>query len=923
MEFCLLGPMLVRCGGEVIPIPPGKQRAVLAALLLDAGRVVTLDGLAEVLWGPQPPPSARVTVQNYVKRLRKALPARIATYPHGYLISVDAGELDVSRFEALLASARAAAGDGRWDSAGAQARAALELWRGEPLADVGSEFLAAREVPRLAELRLQALEARLDADLHLGHHVAAIAELRRLVVAHPPREHLHALLMLALYRDGRQAEALAAYQAARRVLVDEFGLEPGAELREVNQRILAGDPSPEAAPPAPPRQLPAPVAHFAGRAGELDRLTTLLEPGRPGPRMVVISAISGTAGVGKTALAVHWAHRVAGRFPDGQLYADLRGFDPTGAPAAPEAVIRRFLGALGVPADRIPPAPGVREDLYRSMLADKQMLIVLDNAGDAGQVRPLLPGGPGCVVVVTSRCQLTGLVATEGAQPLALDLLTEADARELLARRLGEERIAAEPDAVTELTWRCARLPLALAIVAARAALDPDLPLARLAADLTGRLDAFDTGEAASSLRPVLSWSYQMLSRPAARMFRLLSVHHGPDISLPAAASLAAVPTDEARRLLGELARANLLSSHRRGRFSFHDLLRAYAAERAGAEEDEAAREAAGRRVLDHYLHAAYAADRRLAPDREPVDLGAPRDGVVPEEPADYDQALAWFRAEHQVLLAATALAGRAGHDAYAWQIPWSLVNFFDLEGHWHDAAAVQRTALAAAGRLGDRAGQARAHYGLSGALLQAGSPEGARAQLEHALRLCADLGDQVGQARVSLDLARVTEALGDTNTALHRAQQALSLLRAAGHRAGQGRALNSVGWYHAHLGDHEQALALCTQAVRLCRELDDRLGEAAAWDSLGYIHRRQGRYPDAIACLQRAIELTRQLGGRYHQADALTHLGDAHREAGSPREARHAWRQALDILDDLGHPDAEKVRAKIHAAETVSRLPR
>src|SRR5205823_4521609 len=434
---------------------------LLAALLLNAGRPVSLDELAEALWGPDPPPSARVTIQNYVMRLRKALgdtgTSRIGTLPSGYAIQADASELDVARFEDLLCAARAAARERRWRDAADQARSAVSLWRGDPLADVGSELLADREVPRLAEMRLQALETRIDADLHLGCHADVITELRRLVARDPLRERLHAQLMLALYRDGRQAEALAAYQRARQVLVEELGAEPGTGLRDMHQQVLTGDPAlafvppapavppvpgpasassaaPPAASPAPaglPRELPAAVPHFTGRAGALAVLTELLD--RPEfSATVVISAINGTAGVGKTALAVHWAHQVSQRFPDGQLYVNLRGYDPSGAPLLSADAVRGFLDALGVPAAQIPAAPQAQAGLYRSLLSGRRVLILLDNARDVAQVRPLLPGSAGCLVLVTSRSQLTGLVAADGARVLTVDVLTDAEALALL-----------------------------------------------------------------------------------------------------------------------------------------------------------------------------------------------------------------------------------------------------------------------------------------------------------------------------------------------------------------------------------------------------------------------------------------------------------------------------------------------------------
>jgi len=471
----------------------------------------------------------------------------------------------VRGFEVLAARGRAAAQAGSWSQAAGLLADALGLWRGEALADVPSQLLRQREAPPLEDLRLQVLGARIDADLALGRHGEVVAELRQLVAAHPLWEHFHAQLMLALYRSGRQGDALAAYQDVRRVLAGELGVDPGPELTLLQQRILAADPAlvlteTGAAAPAPPtprppaasapgapgtagpaaepgpgapaaqpgpddgaamwapvvpRQLPVAARHFAGRAGALTALAGLAAEagGTDGTsRAMVIAVIEGTAGIGKTALAVHFAHQAARDFPDGQLYVNLRGFDPAGPPMTPGEAIRIFLDALGVPAAQLPASLDAQTGLYRSLLAGRRMLVLLDNARDAGQVRPLLPAGPGCLVLVTSRSQLTGLAAAEGARPMALDLLTGGEAHELLAARLGDERLAAEPAAVQELIGLCARLPLALAIAAARAASQPALPLAALAAELRdagGRLDALDVGDTAASVRAVFSWSYE------------------------------------------------------------------------------------------------------------------------------------------------------------------------------------------------------------------------------------------------------------------------------------------------------------------------------------------------------------------------------------------------------------------------------
>jgi hypothetical protein len=461
-----------------------------------------------------------------------------------------------------------------------------------------------------------------------------------------------------------------------------------------------------------PRQLPAAVPHFTGRAGELAALSRLLEPpagaSEASGGAVVISAIGGTAGIGKTALAVHWAHRVARRFPDGQLHVNLRGFDPSGSPVEPGEAVRGFLDALGIAAERIPATPEAQAALLRSLLTDRQMLIVLDNARDAQQVRPLLPGSPGCLVLVTSRNQLTGLAVAEGARLLMLDVLPDTEARELLARRLGARRASAEPGAVAELAGLCARLPLALSVVAARAGARPGFSLAALAAELRdarGRLDVLDTGEAATSVRAVFSWSYASLSARAARMFRLLGLHPGPDLTVPAAASLAGVPVQQARDTLAELTGAHLLAEHLPGRLACHDLLRVYAAERAHADESEAERHSAVGRMLDHYLYTAYAASIALYPARDPIALCARQPAAEPEHIDGNDDALAWLVAEHRVLVMVIAQAARDGFDAYAQALPETLATFLDRHGHWHDCITSQRIALAAAERMGTSPG--------------------------------------------------------------------------------------------------------------------------------------------------------------------------------------------------------------------------
>jgi tetratricopeptide (TPR) repeat protein len=620
--------------------------------------------------------------------------------------------------------------------------------------------------------------------------------------------------------------------------------------------------------------------------------------------------------VGKTALAVHWAHRVAAEFPDGQLYVNLRGFDPRGRAMDPGEALRGFLDAFGVPVARIPQGLTAQAGLYRSLLAGKRVLVVLDNARDAEQVRPLLPGTPGCLAVVTSRDYLTGLVAAEGARPLDLDLLTVAEAGDLLTRRLGEERVAGEPGAVREIIERCARLPLALAITAARAAAKPGLPLAAVARELreaVRTLDPFDGDDTATDVRAVFSWSYRVLSTEAARLFRLLGLHPGPDIAVAAAASLAGVPAERARRLLVKLSRANLIAEHSPGRYAFHDLLRAYASELARTHDNHDARTTALRRVLDHYLHTAHRAAMLIEPYYAPLTLDRPRPQVTVGHLVTDDDALRWFMAEQAPLLAAVRCAAKAGYGAQTWELAWALSSFLLRRGRWSDHDAVQRAGLDAARRAGDIAGQAHCLFRLGRGCISSGRDLDAAPLLRQALRLFEMVGDPFGQAYVHGDfgmLAGREQRLADS---LRHQVRALHLYRAADH-PGQVIMLNDIGYTHAMLGNYQQALAYCEQALTAIGELGARNWENSVWDSLGYIHHKLGNHQQAITCYERSVDLSRELADRYNEAVTLDNLGDARHSAGDTAAARHAWTQALNIFDEIGHPDSKQVRVKLTA---------
>ena len=727
-------------------------------------------------------------------------------------------------------------------------------------------------------------------------------------------------LSVRAIRDMECGRSARPYPRSVRLLAAALGLTAGQQAEFSD--LLAKPPSVDGARVVSgvvPRQLPAAPELFVGRQAELSELRRL-PTATAGT--VVISAIGGTAGVGKTALAVYWAHRVAGEFPDGQLYVNLRGFGPLGTPAATGEVIRGFLDGLGVPAERIPHGLEAQAGLYRSLLASKQVLIVLDNAADEQQVRPLLPGSPGSLVLVTSRSQMAGLAALEGARLLSLDVLSPAEARDLLAARLGPARTAAESDAVGQIASLCSYLPLALAVAAARAAARPRLSLATLAAELRDagrRLDALDAGDPAANVRAVFWWSYAQLSQDAARLFRLLALHPGPDTSVPAVASLAGVGESEARRLLAELTRTHLIAEPLPGRYVSHDLLRVYAAEQARAADDDTDRHEATHRVLDYYLHTAARAALLVLPSLEPVALAQPRPGVSPGQPADYRQALAWLEEEQQVLSASITLAAESGFDTHVWQLSWAIEAFLQIRGNFQKAAGILRTALTAARRLGDTAAQALCARLLAAACSRYGHDDQALDHFACSLTLYQRLGNRPGEARVHQGLGVLAERQGRYDDALGHAEQALRLYQAIGDKASEAAGLNNVGWIHGLLGDYQQARAFSRRALILSQEVSHLFVEGNAWDGLGYAEHHLGNFAEAVTCYQRALSPCREFGNRVVEANILTRLGDSYDAANDLPQAHDAWRQALAIFDDLQSPEADKVRTRLQGEAATS----
>lgn len=876
LKVGLLGPLQVSLAGQPVELPAGRLPALVAVLAMSAGQTVSVDRLATAVWGSDVSVDARANVQSNVRRLRRLLGASlITTRGGGYALEVLPDHVDALRFVRLL---DVAAADGQRD----RLVEALRLWRGTPFDGVRSDWLEQTEAPRLQERYLAGLERRIDLDLAAGSVAGLAAELGELTGRYPLRESLWVRLLVVLGRSGRSAEALERYEAIRVRLAEELGTDPGPELRQVHADLLSGG---VPAQRLVPRQLPAGTDVFTGRDAALRTLDGLIGSG--------VVVVAGTAGVGKTSLAVQWAHQVADRFPDGSLYVNLRGFDPSGSPMEPVSALRRFFDALQVPPHAIPASLDAQAGLYRSLLAGRQMLVLLDNARDASQVVPLLPGVPGCLVLVTSRDQLPGLIAF-GARPVSLDLLGREESVELLARRIGHDRLNASPSATDEIITRCAGLPLALAIVAARAATHLSFPLAALASQLGSALDGFDGGDSTTSVRAVFSWSYRSLSAPAARLFRLVGLHPGPGITANAAASLAGCPV---RSLLAELTRACLLVEHVPGRYAFHDLLRAYSVELA-----DPGQEAATERMLDHYVHTAHGADLQLFQHGETVVLGAALPGVVVSQLSGHSQAMAWFDAEHPVLLGVIDLAARNGFHRHVCHLAWALFVFLHRRGHWHSRAAVQHAALSAAAHLDDRSAQARSHRYLGFAYADLGRFSDAHRHLDEALTLA----DYLAWTHYYLSLVHGLQ--GSHASALSSAQQSLDHFRAADDRAGQAIALNDVGWYQGKLGNYKQALVLCTQAMTIHQELDNRTYQAHTWSCLGEAHHELGDQAKAIDCYLRACALFREFGDRYGEAGILLELSSLYRSTGDTA-AHDASLAAKAILGSLDPPAVDQIR--------------
>lgn len=906
LRFALLGPLVVLDGAEApITLSGPRLRVLLAALLLHANAPVLLDELADTVWEGAPPRGANATLRTHITRLRRTLgPAareQIVAHEPGYLIQVDESELDVLRFEALCRTASAAFQAGAWDETSAAAVRALELWRAAPLVDVPNRVLRDGFVPRLEQLRLAVLEERIEAELHLGHHRRLAPEIQALVDRHPFRERFHGQLMLSLYRSGRRAEALEAYQNARRLLTSELGIDPGPEIQDLHRDILDDDPALGAAAApgdttalvAGPRQLPATAGHLVGRTRELDALVDLWA-GTGRTDGVVVAAIGGMAGIGKTALAIHAGHRLSGHFPDGQLFLDLRGYSQGVAPREPADVLAVILEAYGVSPQQIPADLEARAALYRDRLAGTRTLIVLDNAIDEAQVRPLLPGTGRCLVLVTSRRLLRAL---DDAHVFSLDLLSSTDAVALLREVAGRDRIAPDDPAIGDVVRMCGHLPLALRIAAALLRHRPSWPLAYLAEKLQvaqPTLTFFSDGE--RDLGTLFDLSLRALTDDQRLVFGRLGVSPGPDIDAHAAAAVTGIGLADVEQRLQALIDHSLLTEPKPGRYQMHDLVRHYA-RRLAQDEIADLRTAAWDRLLDYYQTTAGQAENCVThygcvPHVDPVRGPNLRD---PET------ARAWLRAERATILACIDDAAVHGQDARVVALTAGLTSLLRTDGPWSQARELHAAAVAAAERLGDDRGLVGALTNLGTAFRLMGDYPGASGVLARALDLSRRLDYRIGQAAVLSEFGVVRRMTADHRNSISDLREALALHRENGDPASEATTLIELGKELYLVSEQSGAIDALERALELNRRLGNHLGLASALIYLGGVQRVAGDLPTALRNLEEAVVLNRSLGNQAGQAAALAELGAARWSAGDYPAAIRDSEGALELFRDLG----------------------
>ncbi|MFF4729610.1 BTAD domain-containing putative transcriptional regulator [Streptomyces mirabilis] len=916
----VLGPLRAWRGGTPLDLGPVKRQAVLSSLLLRQGAVVSHEQLLDSVWGLEPPASGHKVLASHVNPLRRALDAEgtrpaksvIRSGKGWYRFVTDDVRLDVADLTERGDEALRTKAFGDLATATDQLSVALALFQGEPLAGLPGPFAQA-ERERLMERRRTLRLARLESLILLGQFTDALDGLVALSVSDPYDESLLAMRMRALYGCERQAEALSAYQDMRVRLRDELGVDPGEELRRVYEAVLRQDdthlllptalPAPARSPrdsaPAAPAELPHDAAGFVGRTDELARLHALLPPeqGPGSANTVVISAIGGAAGIGKTALAVHWAHQVRDRFPDGQLYVNLHGFDHDRQPLKASETLELLLRSLGLAASEIPSNDEAQARVYRTLLAGRRLLVLLDNAASAEQVRPLIPGSPSCCVVVTSRNRLGDLVARDGAHALPLDLLLPAEARTLLSEALGADRLSAEPLAADELIRLCGSLPLALRVAAARLVGDPGLCLADLVAEMSEgkRLEALEPdGDDNSPLRAAFSVSYRVLLPTMRRLFRLLGLFPGPELTAEVAAALLGAPLSQARHLLGALAAAHLIEPVTVGRYRFHDLLREYAQERAQAEERAADRDAALERVLIWYLHAARNASGTWFFPELPPDLR-----LVTGQPGDPSAGtVQWLEAERANLLAVINHAGRHGPRPVAWHLTSALLGYFWLHLPRATWQATAQTALEAATAEGDPFGQAAMHSSLGTARFDRGQAEQALDHHARALAISRELGWVTGEAVALGGIGFVEWSMARLDSAHEHLTTAMRISRGTGNRHFESLGLVGLGWTCRDLGRLCEAADHLELAIRRSEEIGWK-DDSPALQNLGWVYWELGRLADGLDVLRPHVAAAERGGYRDDRAMMLDAVAKIHIELGRHDEALIQAERAFAMVKD------------------------
>lgn len=899
MRFEVLGPLRVFLDGDDVT-PRGRlQRLLLSTLLAHANAPVSVDALCETLWGQDVDDRSAARLQLLVHRLRGSLDEqdRVLHGPLGYSIRIDSGELDADRFDLLVEHLT----DGQDPQDLVRiAREALVMWRGLPFQDVDDPSLQSQG-NRWVERRLVLLSRLFEADLEAGRHAESVAEIDDAARLHPLNERMQALLMTALYRSGRQSEALEVYRRTRSLLVDELGVEPGADLQELHERVLAGEDDDRAAIPAP-AQLPQGVAQLTGRDTDLAAMDKVLAPSGAKEGHSRLCVVTGTAGVGKTALAVHWAHRHREEFPDGQLFFDLRGYS-TDEPATPDRVLTAFIRAMGGEVNALSQDVEEQAALFRTLVTGKRLLIVLDNARSAEQIRPLLPGASGCLVVVTSRESLPGLAVRDGAQALSLDRLDPHEALSLLAHHAGD-RVCADIELGRRLVEHCACLPLALRIMAEQIRMRPGRDLAALLVELTGereRLDLLDMGDGPSTdVRAVFSWSYESLADDARRLFRYLGLLPGADADVETIAAMYDSDVRETQQLLGQLVRAHLVDNDLGLRYCQHDLLRTYASELAVATDANDVRADVMSRLIDYYSHAASVAGKLVTPPEQfRLPELEPRQWAHPRLD-DRESALRWFDLERSAIVASTRVAGeRDGRQVIT--LSRMLGFYLRLEGYVADSYQLHTAALREAQRLGDKADEAQAESVLGMLDGSRGDLESSRAHFTRTLKISRELGDRVGEASALANKAAIDNMRGELPGAVQLFQRALEIDRLTGDDGRAALALANIGESLCRLGRHAEAFENLEAARKLALKGEFGWTLGFILYALAEVHAATDDLESALRCGREALDVIGSSGGRIMEGQALRVMGRIHLQGGETGLALDSYESALHIGRESG----------------------